>query len=195
MATRRMDLENLPSNNREVPNKRPKAKPVISKAARKATKGGLAYEIREIANSLFSSLMKPTMQNLLLDFVNGALRMLVLKEDASSYGRAHTPYNRFFDTSPTYQKSSSYSTVAPPIRANPYEPVLIPTRQEAETVLYHMRARIEEFGWVTVGDLYSMCRMPSNFTQERWGWTDLKHVGIGHTNQGWFIDLPEPVHR
>lgn len=70
--------------------------------------------------------------------------------------------------------------------------VVIPTRPEAEGVLEGMYALLEEYDVVAVSDLYEMIGVSSQFTDRKWGWTDLRGSDIRRVREGWLLDLPRP---
>lgn len=200
MAKPKLDIDNLPSNNQLRPNIRP-VKANLQHPVRQAKRGGLTNEVRDIFNSQFSNMMIPSVMRLVYDFLEGALRMLILKEN-SGIGRfggaSHTSYNRPYRASSaaTYHRSS-YG-MAPQRRVlqeTPYEDIVFGSRAEAEDVWRIMMGVIEEYGVITVGHLYSICGLENNRSHFRWGWTDVSQCGIGRMQNGYFIDLPNPAHQ
>ena len=196
----RQDLNNLPSNNREAPNRRPQ-KANLKGSIRQGNKAGLASEVRDIFNQQFSSMVIPSVMRLIYDFLEGALRMSILGKSSSGgkkYG-GHTSYGRQYrgGGGPTYHRggaSQGYQQ-ARQIKNAPYEPIFFDNHQDAEVVLETMASTIHEFGFITVGHLYSVCGITNNHTHHSWGWTDVSRVGISRDQPGYFIDLPNPVSK
>lgn len=72
----------------------------------------------------------------------------------------------------------------------------VPNRDMAEEVIERMGDPIQEFGRVTVADLYDLLGVTGNgFTDQKHGW-DAKgysYFAIKKTRDGWILDLPTPV--
>lgn len=197
----KQDLNNLPSNNMEAPNRRPQ-KANLRGSVRQGNKGGLASEVRDIFNSQFSSTVMPSIMRLIYDFFEGGLRMLILGKSGGGnkprFGGNNTSYNSQYRSSgPTYHRggrsgSQNYHQ-AQQVKSAPYKTIFFGHHEDAEDVLNIMKDTIHEFGWVSVGHLYSICGITNNHTHHSWGWTDVSRVGISRDQPGYFIDLPNPV--
>ena len=71
-----------------------------------------------------------------------------------------------------------------------FDEIVIPTRPEAVEVLDSMYDKLDKYEQVTVGDLYDLVGEDSSFTDERYGWTDLRGSGIRRVRDGYLLDLP-----
>lgn len=79
-------------------------------------------------------------------------------------------------------------------RANhEFDEIILPTRVEAKEVLDRMFSFLEKFDEVTVAELYHMVGVTPDYTDERYGWTDLRGSSISHErNGGYLLNLPRP---
>jgi hypothetical protein len=195
------DLNNLPSNNIQAPNT---TKKLAFRGSVRQEKAGsnLASEVRDIFNSQFSNMMLPSIMRLVYDFLEGALRMMILGDGPGTgpkrYG-GRTSYHSTYRQRPnqtTYHRGDRhqrYGHTPRVIQDSPYQDIFFGIHQEAEDVLNIMKDTIHEYGWCSVGHLYSICGITNNHTHHSWGWTDVTNVGIGRADRGFFIDLPNPV--
>ncbi len=69
--------------------------------------------------------------------------------------------------------------------------VYIQDRTEAQDVLIQMDDIINEYGKVSVSDLMDCLGKTAKWTDNKYGWTDIKNAKIVHTRYGWAIDLPK----
>lgn len=86
-------------------------------------------------------------------------------------------------------------SAAPPTRGpntQPYE-IVLPTRGEAEDVLDAMASILAEYDVVTMADLYDLVGYHGTFTDNRWGWTNLRGIGVSRVRDGYLVNLPRPV--
>lgn len=73
-----------------------------------------------------------------------------------------------------------------------FNEIVIPTRPEAETVIEHLFDLTREYGHATVNDLYELTGITGSFTDERYGWTDLRGLAAVRVSGGYLLDLPKP---
>lgn len=73
-----------------------------------------------------------------------------------------------------------------------FKEIVFPTRIEAEAVVDALLSRITEYNAVTVSDLYEMCNITPNYTDDKFGWTNIAGTGVIRAGGGFVIDLPRP---
>ena len=70
--------------------------------------------------------------------------------------------------------------------------IVLASRSDAEEVLTQLCALLNDYGVVTVSDLYDLVGITSKFTDDKYGWTDLKTAVIKGVRTGYLLDLPTP---
>ena len=191
MARRTLNPDALPSNILE-PIEEKDIAVVTTGGVKTRSSGGFAATIRNIGNTLFDSIVVPALQSLTEDFAGEAVRLLVRGGKSVSKGGARgkpTAYHR------QYSKRSRRR--GPPGRnvqrtQEVYEDIYFDYREDAELVLGRMLELIAEYRCATIGDLHSLAGMDSNYTHERYGWTDLGRCRVQHTTDGYLINFPDP---
>ena len=73
-----------------------------------------------------------------------------------------------------------------------FDEIILETRGEGEEVLAHLNDLIVDYGQATVSDLYELVDIESSFTDEKYGWTDLRGAGVTRVRGGYLLDLPKP---
>ena len=53
---------------------------------------------------------------------------------------------------------------------------------------------IEEYGLATVADLYDLCGITTEYTDENWGWTSARYMSVIRSRRGYMLQLPKPDH-
>jgi hypothetical protein len=72
-----------------------------------------------------------------------------------------------------------------------FEQIIMPSRADAEAVLTGLFDILEQYNEVKVLDLYELIGYSSNFTDDRYGWTDLRGSSVHRTRQGGYVlELP-----
>jgi hypothetical protein len=190
MAKRHLDLDNLPSNNQLTPNK--DISPVTTGRVR-TKQAGFSTQVRDIGNGLFESIIVPAVKDAIVAFFTNGVSQVIFGQETNTRGRSrHRSYNRMYDNEePVRRTRRSQGRVVH--RPEPvYEDIFFENRQDAGAVLGRMMELVGEYGWASLGDLYSLVGMSSNFTNERYGWDQLSHCRVHYSPEGYYIDLPEP---
>lgn len=207
MARRsRISQEIFPSNNRTISNT---SEPIVRQGSVRTGQRGphIANTVRNVGNDLFRDIVMPTIKNMLAEFFSdGISRLIFGSGDTPSgygYGGGHRSYNRPYRTpSRSSRRRSTVSRHREPNYRAPQSPtevmddIFFDNRQDAKNVLGRLMELIADrnYNIATVGDLYSIIGLSTNYTQERYGWDDLAGVKVLHTTQGYVIDFPEPIY-
>jgi hypothetical protein len=145
---------------------------------------------------VFLDVMIPAAKDMVSDAVSTGVERMLFGEHRSPTSRArrsgipgHTPYNRF-STAPRPDPREAYSRRA---RAtHDFNEIIIDSRAEAEQVIDNLYHVIETYEVATVADLYELVGIRANFTDDKWGWTDIRGAGVSRVRNGFLLDLPKP---
>lgn len=112
--------------------------------------------------------------------------------------RSHISYNDRYNQPPS-RPTSAVSTT-PGVRRPPAQrdsldigEIIIDDKIEAEIIIEKMLETVEQYGVVTVGQLYNLTNQTSVYTDHRWGWNNLGQVGIRRVREGYLLMLPPPI--
>lgn len=72
--------------------------------------------------------------------------------------------------------------------------IIVDTRVEANEVIDQMIELISKYEVATMRDLLSLVGEPHTYTDEDWGWYDLRGARAYRISGGYLIDLPRPEH-
>lgn len=74
-----------------------------------------------------------------------------------------------------------------------FDDILLATRAEADIVIERLCDLIEVYDQASVADLYELIGETGNFTDERWGWTDMRGADSQRVRNGDYrLILPKP---
>ena len=79
-----------------------------------------------------------------------------------------------------------------------YDDIILDNRGDAEAVLANMDACLEQYGTVTVLDLFDFAGVTThNYMADRYGWKNLSNAEVRRIRDGFIIDLPRafPIDR
>ena len=74
-----------------------------------------------------------------------------------------------------------------------FDDVVLESRGEAEAVLHQMDEVVGTYGVVTVADLYDMVGITGRYTDNKYGWTDIRSAEPIRVRDGYLIKLPKAM--
>ena len=74
-----------------------------------------------------------------------------------------------------------------------YDDIILETRGEAEEVLERMEELIETYGIVSVADLYDLVGITGNYTDNKYGWTNIRNAEPVRVRDGYMLKLPKAL--
>lgn len=157
---------------------------------------------RSIMDHVFNEMLIPAAKELFLDSLNMGLERKLFGEVRSSRARRYggpvvggqTQYNRMHGGSVRHDPRAP---AGPSIsnrgrRMHDFGEIVLEQRVEAVAVIDTLFSLLERYHTVTVADLYDAVGLESNFTDQRWGWTDLRGSDVQYTRDGYLLVLPQP---
>lgn len=145
------------------------------------------------AKDMVADAVSQGIEKMLFGETRGAARPRVGAGRPAKGGSGYTSYNR-------YAVNPGHRREEPPRRemsrrakaSHDFGEILIPSRAEAQSVLDQMYTLIDDYDVVTVADLYEMVGETGSFTDEKWGWFDIRGTTISRTNGGYSLNLAAP---
>ena len=74
-----------------------------------------------------------------------------------------------------------------------FDDIILNSRGEAEDVLSRMDELMETYGLVRVADLYDLVGITGNFTDNKYGWMNIRSAEIVRVRDGYMIKMPKAV--
>lgn len=198
------------SKNKTVPeNSEPRAKGVVSGVARTKKKNGvqkfadtfIAEDVANVRSYIWNDIIVPTVKRALYDSFTDGLDMML----NGSTGNRYRNSNRNGGTRISYDKAYSRAAYqqrdrdAAPRRVSDsrfdFDPIIFPTRGDAERVLEELDEVIERYEIVSVQDLYIAAKINDfPYTYNNYGWYDIRSAQIvrSQRDNGYMIKLPKP---
>lgn len=148
----------------------------------------IAEDAATIKTYLITDVLLPALKNTIEDVVTNGIRMLLRGDTAarkSSGGANKINYNRLYDRrddrpSTNYRSRNVYD----------YDDIILETRGEAEAVIDRLCEAIDTYGQASVGDLNDLVGRTGNYTDNDYGWTNLRNARAVRTRDGYVLDLP-----
>lgn len=203
-------LSKYPGNQETEPQgEERKIRPVVDSPVKKAKKprwrklvevfvGDDPGSLREY---LFFDIFVPAVKNTITDMVTGGIEMLFFGQDdrrtrsniTRRGGTSHINYAGIFSRSDDRDDRRPRFNSRSARNMHDFDNLVFGSRKEAEAVLSYMGEAIIDFGLVSVADFYDMANLEASFTDQKYGWTDLRGSRIERTRHGFIIVLPPTV--
>ena len=74
-----------------------------------------------------------------------------------------------------------------------YDDIVVETRGEAESVLARMDEIMDEYEQVRVADLYDLVGISGDYTDNKYGWTNIRNARVVRTRDGYKIEMPRAI--
>ena len=163
---------------------------------RKFADNFISEDAGNVKDYLLKDVVVPNIIDLIEDIVVGGIRTL-LRGDS---GRRDTRSSRSYG-SPSYVNYTRYSDRRDDRsrdnqsrRSYGYEDVVVNSRADAEAVIEQMDGIIETYEMVSVADLYDLVGMTSNYTDNNYGWKNIRNAEpVRLRDGGWMIKMPKPI--
>ena len=204
-------MENYPGNSRkakEEKNEQKEVKKVIAGEAIRKKKplsrrfmetfvGG--DDARSVWQYVLGDVLVPAAKDTISDAVSQGIERMLFGESRGRYqarsraSSSYTSYNRYSSSSPFSRREEPRREMSRRARAtHDFDEIILELKVEAEDVLDNLYELVQKYDTATVADLYEMVGQTANFTDEHWGWTDLRGAGVTRVKNGYLLDLPRP---
>lgn len=172
--------------------------------------GSLKRDAGSILKDLILERGIPGAKDIAYDIIVGAARRKLYQDnpdDAPRYRerrseryRGSNSYSRYYDDRDRDRRPRAEESESERRRyiRKDMESIILETRGEAEEVIDHMYDILENYGSVSIADLYELVGISPSFTDHGYGWRSLKGCGIEkirsrHGETEYEIVLPRPI--
>ncbi len=180
----------------------PQSAPVTTKVtavdAKKKTFGKFfAADAKTVGAHVVESILIPSLQKLLSDSVKGAVDWFIYGAKGKSSpnsGPGTVSYSRYYQSnSPMYYGNYAPHAPTPATRPGLYSvnEFKFEERGDAEAVLMRMNESLSRYGMVSVADFYDMINQRCSFTDQKYGWYDLRAASVIRLDDGFSIQFPK----
>lgn len=154
----------------------------------------IAEDVTNVKSYILSDILIPSAKKLIVDVIKDGIEMIVYggtRRDKRSNGfRAdYVSYNRYADR--RYDDRPVGDTRAK--NGYSYDDIILETRGEAEDVLSTMDDLIDTYGMVSVMDLYDLVGITGQYTDNKYGWTNIRNAEPVRTRDGYMLKLPRAI--
>ena len=155
----------------------------------------LSEDSGTVVGYVLMEVMIPAAKNMVSDAVSEGIQRLLFGDarprSAGSGRPGYTNYSRPFSQAHHTSSSTGRPQMSRQARAtHDFNDIIISSRGEAEDVLDRLRDLINVYDVATVSDLYDLVGLTGEFTDDKWGWYDLRSAAVRAVRGGYLLHLP-----
>jgi hypothetical protein len=158
-------------------------------------------DAKSVGHYILADIVIPTVKDLIADIVSQGIQKTLYGDSRPA---SRSTASRIAGVGYTAYHRAQQATVARPdprmvqsrneISAPPaLDSIILDTRAAAELVIDNLVELIGKYEQASVTDLYDLIGEPSVYTYNRWGWQDIKGMGVDYVRGGYLLRLPSPV--
>lgn len=151
--------------------------------------------IGDIKTYLLEEVLVPAIKENIADMVNGAIGMLFFGEARRrpanrSQNATRVNYGGYFNGGGNERRERMASSTRNRNDRESLSDFIFESRADAEQVQDEMLELLDTYNQVTVADYLDMLGISSEFTDNKYGWTNLNGMKVVHARGGYRLDLP-----
>ena len=152
----------------------------------------IAEDAANVKDYILMDVLVPAVKKAISDIVRDGIDMILYGEAS---GKRKPGTN---STYVSYNKCSyprEYDRREPQRTRGGYNPddIVLETRGEAEEVLARMDELIDLYGQVSVADLYDLVGKTCEYTDNKYGWTNIRNAEPVRVRDGYLLKMPKAL--
>lgn len=161
---------------------------------RKLTDVFISEDVSNVKSYILMDVMVPAVKKAIYDLIVGTLDMSLYGGRGGSNGKRSTAdkvsYRDYNSVSRRDERTYNSNRTA---SGYSYDDIIVDTRGEAESVLMRMDEIMEEYESVRVADLYDLVGVTGQYTDNNYGWTNIRNAEVVRVRDGYKIKMPRAI--
>lgn len=153
----------------------------------------IAEDITSVKDYIVNDVLIPAAKKAISDIITNGIDMILYGEakgrDRRRDGGSRVSYTKYYER----DRDRDYDRTRTRRSVYDYDDIILDTRGEAEDVLNRMDDLIDAYGMVSVADLYDLVGISGNYTDNKYGWTNLRNAEVRRTRDGYLLKLPKAL--
>lgn len=149
-------------------------------------------DAQKVKSYILLDVLVPAVKKAISDIVTNGVDMILYGETGrtkKSSSASKVSYRSYYDKRDDRRDYNSNRTRT----GYDYDDVVLDNRGEAEDVLARMDELVVTYGLVSVADFYDLVGITGNYTDNKYGWTDIRSASVMRVRDGYMIKLPRAL--
>lgn len=159
---------------------------------RKFTDVFVSDDVANVKDYVLMDILVPAIKKAISDIVTNGIDMILYGETGKtkrSTSASNVSYRGYYDRKDDERRYSGSRTRS----GYSYDDIVIETRTEAEEVLTRMDELIATYGVVSVADMYDLVGVTCDYTDNKYGWTNIRTAEVVRVRDGYILKLPKAL--
>lgn len=149
-------------------------------------------DVGNVKSYILIDVLVPALKKTISDVVTNGVDILLYGESGNTKkrGSSKVSYRSYYDNKAEERRDYGYNRMR---TGYDYDDVVLDNRGEAEEVLLRMDELVATYGIVSVADFYDLVGVTCNYTDNKYGWTDVRNASVVRVHDGYRIRLPKAL--
>ncbi len=152
----------------------------------------ISDDAKNVKQYVFLDVLVPAIKKAVSDIVTDGISMILYGETGhgkKSSTASRVSYRSYYDDRRDDRRYSENRTRT----GYSYDDIILDSRGEAEEVLSRMDELIDTYSMVSVADLYDLIGVTGNYTDNKYGWTNIRNAEVVRVREGYLLKLPKAL--
>ena len=155
----------------------------------------VSEDIKSVKSYIFMDVLVPAIKDAIEDIVTNGIRMILRGDTSarrSSSAASKISYRDYYDGD--RRNNDRFRNETRPVTKYSYDDIILESKGDAEAVLERMGEIIDIYGMVRVADLYDIVGVTGDYTDNKYGWTNISGAKPVRIRDGrYMLDLPRAL--
>ena len=155
----------------------------------------VSEDIKSVKSYILMDVLVPAIKDAIEDIVTNGIRMILRGDTSarrSSSAASKISYRDYYDGD--RRNNDRFRNETRPVTKYSYDDIILESKGEAEAVLDRMGEIIDIYGMVRVADLYDLVGVTGDYTDNKYGWTNISGAKPVRVRDGrYMLDLPRAL--
>lgn len=152
----------------------------------------ISEDAANVKSYVLMDVLVPAIKKAVADIVTDGISMLLYGDTSHGSKRSTAStvsYRNYYDKRDDDRRYGSRTRTV----GYSYDDIILESRGEAEEVLTRLCEAIDTYTVVSVADLYDLVGVSGNYTDNKYGWTNLRNADIIRVKDGYLLKLPKAL--
>lgn len=152
----------------------------------------ISEDVDKVKSYILMDVLIPAVKKAISDIVTNGIDMVLYGETGRT--KKNSPGSKVSYRSYYDKRDERRDYDSPRTRTGySYDDIILDNRGEAEDVLSKMDELISTYDFASVADLYDLVGITGNYTDNKYGWTDIRSASVVRVREGYMLKLPKAL--
>lgn len=153
----------------------------------------ISEDAANVKSYILMDVLVPAIKKAVSDIIKDGIDMILYGESGSrrrgTNNASYISYNKYSERDRDYDRRYNDR----PRSSYGYNDIVLENRGDAEAIMDRMDEVLDQYKMVSIADLYEFAGLRANYTDQKYGWTNLSNARIERTRDGYWLKLPKAM--